>query len=244
VLVVVRDLIAVHNYLGDLKRLTAWSRARWASIRAVVRRLLRRPGRGVVVRAGAASAVGIAGSVTVRMTPGPFVPQPSRSLPEQLASQAEYLNRLRDWMMREVQQRDEAIEAERERARAELQAERERLEGVIEAGRQEVHRLRELTTSGTGSRWLGVPCPADGGRLVDLAGWLGRSVAGLAVGDCPWVPRHLLRGCLGVLGDRRAAPGGQREFVAGPLGLPSWSRAGPGRVLDGVLKLAAHRGGW
>jgi hypothetical protein len=103
VLIVVRDLLAVHDYLGDLERLTAWIRARWASIRAAVRRLLRRPGRAVVVQAGVASSVGIAGSVAVRMTPGPFAPQPHQSLPEQLASQAEYVNRLRDWMVREVQ---------------------------------------------------------------------------------------------------------------------------------------------
>jgi hypothetical protein len=36
------------------------------------------------------------------MTPGPFVPQPDRPPAEQLAAQAEYLNRLRDWIMREV----------------------------------------------------------------------------------------------------------------------------------------------
>ncbi len=157
VVIVVRDLVAIHNYLGDLERLTAWARTRWASIRAAVRRLLRRPGRAVVVHAGAASSVEIAGSVTVRTTPGPFVPQPNQSVPEQFAAQAEYLNRLRDWMVREIGQRDEAIEAERERARAELRAERERLEGVIGDARREVERLRELSTSGTGSRWLGVP---------------------------------------------------------------------------------------
>jgi hypothetical protein len=58
-----------------------------------------------------------------RLTPGPFVAQPDQSPAEQLAAQAEYLNWLRDWIMREVQQREEAIEAEQAQARAELQME-------------------------------------------------------------------------------------------------------------------------
>jgi hypothetical protein len=197
VLIVVRDLLAIHNYLGDLERLTAWVRGRWASTSAAVRRLLRRPGRSVVVHAGAASSVGIAGSVTVRTTPGPFVPQPSQPLPEQLAAQAEYLNRLRDWMVREVQQRDEAIQAEREWARAELRAERERLEGVIGNARREVERLRELSTSGTGSRWLGVPVLLAGvafstwpdGWAEVWPAWLSALVLGFLVTCCvaAWV---------------------------------------------------------
>jgi hypothetical protein len=157
VVIVVWDLLNIHEYLGDLGRVTAWLRARRASVQAILRRLLRRPGRSVVVHAGAASSVGIAGSVTVRMTPGPFVPQHDQPPAEQLAAQAEYLNRLRDWIMREVQQRDEAIEAERAQARSELQAEGQRLERLVDEVRREVDRLRELTTGGIGLRWLGVP---------------------------------------------------------------------------------------
>jgi len=59
--------------------------------------------------------------------------------------------------MREVEQRDQAIEAERTQARAELQAEGQRLERLIGDARQEVERLRKLTTGGIGLRWLGVP---------------------------------------------------------------------------------------
>jgi hypothetical protein len=157
VMIVVWDLLNVHDYLGDLGRLTAWLKVRRASLEAAVRRLLRRPGRSVVVHAQVASAIGIAGSATVRLTPGPFAPQPDQPPAEQLAAQAEYLNRLRDWIMREVQQRDEAIEAERAQAQAELQAEGERLERLIDEARTEVDRLRKLTTGGIGLRWLGVP---------------------------------------------------------------------------------------
>jgi hypothetical protein len=157
VVIVVWDLLNIHEYLGDLGRATAWLRVRWAQVEATVRRLLRRPGRSVVVHAQAASAVGIAGSVTARVTPGPFVPEPDLPPAEQLAAQAEYLNRLRGWIMREVEQRDRAIEEERALARAGLEAEGRRLEGLVDEVRGEVDRLRELTTGGIGLRWLGVP---------------------------------------------------------------------------------------
>jgi hypothetical protein len=157
VVIVVWDLLNIHQYLGDLTRLTGRLRARRTQVVATVRRLLGRPGRSVVVHAQAASAIAMAGSVTVRTAPGPFVPQPDQSPAEQLAAQAEYLNRLHGWITREVQQRDQAIEEERAQARAELQAERQRLERLVDEVRVEVDRLRELTTGGVGLRWVGVP---------------------------------------------------------------------------------------
>jgi hypothetical protein len=157
VLLVVWDLLNIHEYLGDLGRLMVRMRAWRVRVEAAVRRLLRRPGRSVVVHAGAASAIGIAGSVTARVTPGPFVPQPDRPPAEQLAAQAEYMNRLRDWIMREVEQRDRAIEEARAQVRSELQAEAGRLDRLIDEAREEVERLRKLTTGGIGLRWVGVP---------------------------------------------------------------------------------------
>jgi hypothetical protein len=158
VLLVVWDLLNIHEYLGDLGRLMVRMRTWRVRVEAAVRRLLQRPGRSVVVHAGAASGIGIAGgSVTARLTPGPFVSQPDQPPGDQLAAQAEYLNRLRDWIMREVEQRDRAIEEERAQARAALRAEGRRLEGLIGEVRAEVDRLRKLTTGGIGLRWLGVP---------------------------------------------------------------------------------------
>jgi hypothetical protein len=158
VLIVVWDLLNIHEYLGDLGRVTGWLRARRAQVEAALRRLLRRPGQSVVVHAGAASGIGIAGgSVTARLTPGPFVPQPDQPPADQLAAQAEYLNRLRDWIMREIGQRDRAIEEERALARAALQAEAQRLDRLIGEAHEEVERLRKLTTGGIGLRWVGVP---------------------------------------------------------------------------------------
>ena len=157
VVVVVWDLLNVHQYLGDLGRLKVQLRTWRVRVEGWLRRLLRRPGRRVDAYAQAASGMGIAGgAVTVRTTPGPFIPRPDLSPAEQLAAQAEYLNRLRDWMMREVQQRDEAIEAERAQVRTELRAEGERLERLIGEACEEIDRLRELTTGGIEVRWWGV----------------------------------------------------------------------------------------
>jgi hypothetical protein len=158
VLIVVWDLLNIHEYLGDVGRLMVRMRTWRVRVEAAVRRLLRRPGQPAVVHAGSATiSMGMAGSATGRGTPGPFIPQPGQPTAEQLAAQAEYLNRLRDWIMREVEQRDRAIEEARAQVRSELQAEAGRLERLIGEAREEVERLRKLTTGGIGLRWVGVP---------------------------------------------------------------------------------------
>jgi hypothetical protein len=157
VVIVVWDLLNIHEYLGDLGRVTAWLRARRAWAEATVRRLLRRPGQPKVVSVGAALELQWAGKATGRTMPGPFVPQPDQPPADQLAAQAEYLNRLHAWIKREVEQRDEAINAAGDQARAELQVEGQRLERLVDEARREVDRLRKLTTGGIGLRWLGVP---------------------------------------------------------------------------------------
>jgi hypothetical protein len=197
VLIVVWDLLNIHEYLGDLGRLMVRMRTWRVRVEAAVRRLLRRPGRSVVVHAGAASAIGIAGSATVRMTPGPFIPQPDQPPAEQLDAQAEYMNRLRDWIMREVEQRDRAIEEERAQARAELHVEGQRLDRLIGEAREEVERLRKLTTGGIGLRWVGVPILLFGvafstwpdGWAEVLPGWLSPVALGFlaACGLAAWI---------------------------------------------------------
>jgi hypothetical protein len=197
VVIVVWDLLNIHEYLGDLGRVTAWLRARRAQVEATLRRLLGRPGQPKIVYAGAASGVGIAGSVTARVTPGPFISQPDQPPAEQLAAQADYLNRLRDWIMREVEQRDRAIEEERALARAELQAEGQRLDRLIGEAREEVERLRKLTTGGIGLRWVGVPILLFGvafstwpdGWAEVWPGWLSAVALGflVAVGLAAWI---------------------------------------------------------
>src|SRR5215213_7760413 len=79
VVIVVWDLLNVHLYLGDLTRLKAWLQTRRVRVEGWLRRLLRRPGRSVVVHAHPASMVMIADSVTARLTPDPFIARPDQS---------------------------------------------------------------------------------------------------------------------------------------------------------------------
>jgi hypothetical protein len=219
VLIVVRDLLAIHAYLGDLERLMARLRVRgapvqsalrqmrrrlWASVQAALhqmrrRRMRRRPGPSAVVLQVENVDQGMAvDSLTIRQKLGPFVHDPGQSSEEQLTAQAEYLNRLRDWIDREVeQQRDQAILAEREQARVELRREGERLDRAIADARHEVNRLRRLTTGGIGSRWAGVPLLLAGVAFstwdeelaVVWPGWLSELVLGflIACGVAAWL---------------------------------------------------------
>jgi hypothetical protein len=171
VLIVVRDLLAIHKYLGDLDRLAARVQARRASVEAAVRR--RWPRRSQPASVGGASLTGVGvtgsiGSARLGKAPGPFIQPPQQLFREQIAGQAEYLNRLRDWMVEELKLRDQVTDAERERARAELVAERGRLDRVIAEADRELKELRKLTTSGIGSRWFGGAGAAGRGRILDL----------------------------------------------------------------------------
>jgi hypothetical protein len=154
--IVVADLLAIYGYLGVPERLKTRLHTWRVRVEGWLRRVLHLRGKDLVVHAQAASAVAIASSVTVRVAPGPFVPQPDLPVPEQLAAHAEYLNRLHTWMTREIQQHDQAIQEERDRARAELQAERGRFDGLLATERDRFNRLHKLITNGTGLRWLGV----------------------------------------------------------------------------------------
>jgi hypothetical protein len=157
VLLVVWDLLNIHDYLGHLGRVTAWMRARRAQVEAALRRLLGGAGPPVVLHPHSIeTAVGV-DAILIDKTPAPFTPQPGQPVAEQLAAQAEYLNQLHDWVMQEVLRRDEAIRGERGQARAELEAEAGRLDRLMGEVRAELKRLGNLTTGGIGLRWVGVP---------------------------------------------------------------------------------------
>jgi hypothetical protein len=157
VALVVRDLLSINAYRGDLARLGAQVATRYRAIEAAVRKRLGRPGRSVVVHAGTAEVIGIANNVTAELTPGPLTSEPGQSTEDQLAALVTYTNRLRQFVIDEREGRKQAMAAEHERLRGELTAERERLERAIEAAREQVHELRELTTGGMRLRWESVP---------------------------------------------------------------------------------------
>jgi len=145
------DLMGLARYRGILKQGAARFHAWRMAVVVKVRRLLRRPRPQTIVPVGMAEEGEAANALTVRRFPGPFVAQPGRSLEDQVVALTWLVNRLLDEVIKESQERDRAISAEREARRRELQAEAERFERRVADARQEVEGLREATT---GNLWL------------------------------------------------------------------------------------------
>jgi hypothetical protein len=157
VVVVVWDLLGLTRYRGDLDRAVARLRSWWATVVAAVRTALGRPGRNVTVHAQAAGVTATAGQATVRAFPGPFAAQPGQSVEARLEALARLVNRLREEVMGEPQERDRAITQAREQLRGELRTEAGRLQAASDALRGQFEGLREVTTGGVRLRWEGVP---------------------------------------------------------------------------------------
>jgi hypothetical protein len=158
VILVLRDVLNLARYRGELADAVARLRVRWSTSVARARRFLGLPGRSVTVHAGAAGAFGFAGSATVsRGMRGPFTPQPGQSLQDQVNELGALVNRLREEVVREPQERERAIAAEREARQKEQRALADRLEAVADDLRHEFEKLRETTTGGTRLRLEGVP---------------------------------------------------------------------------------------
>jgi hypothetical protein len=83
---------------------------------------------------------------------GPFSPQPGQSVEDQIQELGLLVNRLREMVIREPKEREQAIAAEREARRKELQAEAEERERGDAAVREDVDKLREVTTGDLGLR--------------------------------------------------------------------------------------------
>jgi hypothetical protein len=81
------------------------------------------------------------------------------------------VNRLRDEILKEPQERERAISAERKARREELRAERERLERLITAVHQEIETLREVTTGDLGLRAESVAWLVGGIVLTTWSEW-------------------------------------------------------------------------
>lgn len=221
VVLVVRDLLSISQYRGELAPAAAWLRARRAVVVAVARRLLRRPQSTTVRTVGLAGEIEMAGTVTARVSPGPFIPQPGQSLEDQIVMLARLVNRLREEVVREPQERERVIAAEREARRAELRAEAERLEATLRALRQEFEGLRETTTGGTRLRWEGVPVLLVG---IAFTTW----PDGIAGGWPAWLPwRPLVLVATGYAAVRVC------WAISGPRMNDSSARVGPGALWYG-----------
>jgi hypothetical protein len=186
VVLVIWDLLALTLYRVDVARAAARLRGWWAARLAAVRRVFGRTGRHQVVRAHAASGIGIAGHATVRSYPGPFTTRPGQSLEDQVAQLGHLVNRLRDDLEAERNERNRAISEERQARRAELQGEVERREAAVDQLRQAFMGLEEMTTE-VRLRWEGVPFLVIGILFTtwpeNFAHWLGW---------LPWRPLVLL----------------------------------------------------
>jgi hypothetical protein len=150
---VARDLMTLARYRGKLAELVARFHAWRAAAVTVMRKLLRRP-RPVVCHIGLAGELSAASRVSASATGmrGPFARRPSQSLQDQVEELGLLVNRLREEVIREPQERERAISAERKARREELRAEAEQLGARLGALRQEFEDHREVTTGGLGLR--------------------------------------------------------------------------------------------
>jgi hypothetical protein len=181
VVLVLRDVLNLARYRGELvkaaAKLRAWRSAALTAAIELRRRLLRQPAPSVTVHAHSASGIGFAGSAAVaRGMRGPFTPQPGQSLQDQVNELGTLVNRLREEVVREPQERERAIAAERQARQAELRALADRLEAVADDLRREFKELRETTTGGIRLRLEGVPLLLVGIVFTTwpdgVAGWL------------------------------------------------------------------------
>ena len=168
VVVVVWDLLAKALYRGTPQRWIAWLRAHTA---ATVRWLLRRSRRTTVHTLGLAGELEFAGSARGRLSFGPFTAQSDQAVEQQIAALGRLVNWLREEVIKEPQERERAITAERDARRKELKAETERLERLIAELRQELGGLREVTTGGARLHWQGVPVVLAGIAFTTWPAW-------------------------------------------------------------------------
>jgi hypothetical protein len=127
-----------------------------------------------------------AGTLTVTTTfPGPFKAQPGQTPEAQVAALADLVNRLRDEILKEPQEREQAISGEREARRRELRDEAARLENLVVEARQEIERLRRVTTGDLRLR---------AGGLV----WLVVGIVLTTWSQLSWLPFRLTAFAVGV----------------------------------------------
>jgi hypothetical protein len=101
------------------------------------------------------------------------------------------VNRLREEVMREPQERERAIAAERQAREKELRALADRLEAVTDDVRREFKELRETTTGGTRLRLEGVPLLLAG---IVFTTWPG----GIATALPSWPPLRVVVAFMGA----------------------------------------------
>jgi hypothetical protein len=162
----VRDLMSMARFLEPrvvwAARYTQWAahvRAWWVATpvmgwwRRLLRWLLRRrSGPAVEATAITATVTASANDAMARAgrMPGPFTLRPGQRLEDQIAELGLLLNRLREEVMREPQERDRVIAAEREARHEEVRAEAEERERGDAKLQGDIDKLRDVTTGDLG----------------------------------------------------------------------------------------------
>jgi hypothetical protein len=161
----VRDLMSLARYREKpkewavrLKKVAAQVRAWWVTTPMMGwwRRLRGRPHQVVFAEAGIASASMVAGDATVSTGTASLGTGSSQSLEAQVQELRRRVNELAQEIAGEKQQREQALAAEREARHREIQAEAEERERGDVAVRQDVDKLRDVTTGDLGLRFESV----------------------------------------------------------------------------------------
>ncbi len=153
VVLVVVNLVAIHEYRGDLVRMR----------RAIVQRLrrfFRRPGRTVALAGSAHATAVIAGTASaIGVQLWPQV-SPTASIEERLAALEQLPDLIAAQLERErtfhADARRELAEQLRGQLRGEMRAESRRISEAIATAQQRHERLEELTTGTPRLGWVGV----------------------------------------------------------------------------------------
>jgi hypothetical protein len=182
VVLAVRDLLELHHYHGNLRRLKQRFDGVRTTVADQVRRLLRRPIHHQVV---IADSVGIASRITATASGVAFHPfklNPDQPLEHQVATLGQAVNQLREQLRDEAVNRSQAIRQERQQTRRELEAEEQRLRDAIGAVEGKLQRLEKLTTGGVRLRSDGLWLLLVG---IIFTTWPDK-VAGHVLGWLPW----------------------------------------------------------
>jgi hypothetical protein len=149
VVLVVVNLVAIHEYRGDLTRMRA-------AIIQRLRRVLHRRGRTVALAGTAhasARASGTASGIGVQLWPPT---SPTASVEERLAALESLPDLIATQLERERRAQADARRELAEQLRREIQAEMRRLTDAIATAQQRHEHLEELTTGSTQLGWVGV----------------------------------------------------------------------------------------
>jgi hypothetical protein len=143
---VVREYLGALQHHGHLAAARHRLEVQWRRIVAWSRRLRGRPAGSIYAEGGATVTVAITATATGQVIPGKFASHAGQSVEDQVAQLGRVVNRVIDWAVEELQQRDQAIRDAQTDAETKLQAESRRLRQLITKVEGELQDLDERTS--------------------------------------------------------------------------------------------------